>query len=153
MNADFLDLVRSLHNAGARFLVVGAHALAAHGVTRATGDLDVWVQPTPENAGAVWRALAEFGVPLAALGVRMEDFAESGNVVQLGAPPRRIDILTAIDGVDFASAWSARVNRAIDGVPFPFLGRDDLLRNKRAAARPKDLLDIELLTAGGRDKV
>ena len=83
----------------------------------------------------------------------MEDFAESGNVVQLGAPPRRIDLLTAIDGVDFTSAWSARVNRAIDGVPFPFLGRDDLLRNKRAAARPKDLLDIELLTAGGRDKV
>ena len=151
MNADFLDLARSLHNAGVRYLVVGAHAMAAHGTPRATGDLDVWVQPTPENARAVWRALAEFGVPLDALDVQAEDFAKGGNVVQLGVPPRRIDVLTAIDGVDFASAWPARLDQVIAGVSFPFLGREDLLRNKRAAARPKDLLDVELLlTAGDR---
>ena len=150
MNADFLDLGRSLHNAGVRFLVVGAHALAAHGVPRATGDLDVWVQATPENARAVWRALAEFGAPLEALGVQVEDFAAPGKVVQLGAPPRRVDLLTAIDGVDFASAWPARIDRVIEGVSFPFLGREDLLRNKRAAARPKDLLDVELLTGQTR---
>ena len=147
MNPDFLDLVRSLHSAGARFLVVGAHALAAHGTPRATGDLDVWVQATLENARLVWLALAEFGAPLEALGVRERDFAEDGNVVQFGTPPRRIDVLTAIDGVTFASAWPHRVVHAIAGVPFPFLGRDDLLCNKRAAGRPKDLLDIELLTA------
>lgn len=147
MNPDFLDLVRLLGDAGARFLVVGAHALAAHGVPRATGDLDIWVQTTPENAAVIWRALADFGAPLEALGVRERDFAEDGNVVQIGTPPRRIDVLTAIDGVQFASAWPRRVVRTIAGVSFPFLGRDDLLRNKRAAGRPKDLLDIEFLTA------
>lgn len=146
MNPDFLDVVRLLHNAGARFLVVGAHALAAHGIPRATGDLDIWVQATPENARVVWRALADFGAPLEALGIHEEDFAEGGNVVQFGTPPRRIDLLTAIDGVTFACAWARRVVRAIAGVAFPFLSRDDLLDNKRAAGRPKDLLDVALLT-------
>lgn len=146
MNPDFLDVVRLLHSADARFLVVGAHALAAHGIPRATGGLDIWVQATPENARVVWRALADFGARLEALGIHEEDFAEDGNVVQFGTPPRRIDLLTAIDGVTFARAWPHRVVRAIAGVSFPFLSRDDLLRNKRAAGRPKDLLDVALLT-------
>ena len=84
--------------------------------------------------------------PLEALGIHEQDFAAGGNIVQFGTPPRRIDLLAAIDGVAFASAWPRRVVRAIAGVSFPFLSRDDLLRNKRAAGRPKDLLDIALLT-------
>ena len=145
MNDDFLDLLGVLRDADVRFLVVGAHALAAHGVPRATGDLDVWVQADAANAERVWRALATFGAPLEELGVAVEDFAIAGNVVQLGQPPRRIDVLTSIDGVDFASAWYRRVVTAIRGRTVPVLSYDDMLRNKRATGRPKDIQDVALL--------
>lgn len=145
INPDFLDLLCALHDAGARFLVVGAQAMAAHGVPRATGDMDVWVEPTKANADAVWQALKAFGAPIEAFDLSVDDFAESGNVVQIGLPPRRIDLITSIDGVEFPAAWQTRVVTPIADCPVPFLAREDLLRNKRAAARPKDLLDIELL--------
>ena len=147
MNEDFLDLLRALHEAGVRFLVVGAHAVSAHGVPRATGDLDVWVAPDAANARDVWRALSAFGAPLDVFGLKIEDFSTLGNVVQFGVPPRRIDILTAIDGVDFAVAWQNRLSTEIEGCPVAFLGRAELIRNKRAAARPKDWLDVQLLEA------
>ena len=145
MNEDFLDLLRALDSAGARFLIVGAHAVAAHGTPRATGDLDIWIEASAANAALVWRALADFGAPMAALGVAMDDLAQPGHVVQLGMPPRRIDLLTAIDGVEFGSAWQRRFIAAVADQRLPFLSYDDLLRNKHSAARPKDLLDIELL--------
>ena len=147
INPDFLDLLRALLDAGARFLVVGAQAMAAHGVPRATGDMDVWVEPTKANADAVWQALVAFGAPIEAFDLSVDDFAVGGNVVQIGLPPRRIDLMTSIDGVDFLAAWETRVVTPIDDCPVPFLAREDLLRNKRAAGRPKDLLDIELLEA------
>lgn len=151
MNDDFLDLLRAFQEARVRFLVVGAHALAAHGVPRATGDLDVWVPADADNAQRVWQALARFGVPLEALGIAVEDFAATGNVVQLGLPPRRIDVLTSIDGVDFASAWERRIITTVDGCSVPFLSHQDLLRNKRITARPKDVQDVIMLEeAGGR---
>lgn len=151
INSDFLDLLQALRDSGARFLVVGAQAMAAHGVPRATGDMDLWVEPTQANARAVWRALLEFGAPVEAFDLSVDDFAVGGNVVQVGLPPRRIDLLTSIDGVEFADAWESRLVTPIADCPVPFLAREELLRNKRAAGRPKDLLDIELLEGTGKD--
>lgn len=145
MNQDFLDLLRLLLGAGARFLVVGAHAMAVHGVPRATGDLDIWVDPEPANAERAWRALLEFGAPVREMGVAREDLETPGVVVQIGQPPRRIDVLTGISGVGFAEAWPNRAEHAIGGLAVPFLGRDDLVRNKRATRRPKDLADLDVL--------
>jgi hypothetical protein len=139
VNPDFLDLLRLLLKAGARFMVVGAHAMAVHGVPRATGDLDVWVDLDSANAALVWAALLEFGAPVSAVGIRREDLEEPGIVIQIGQPPRRIDILTGISGVSFPDAWPRRVVHEVDGTAIPFLGQHDLIRNKRAAGRPKDL--------------
>ena len=97
------------------------------------------------NAARVWRALLEFGAPLDALGLAIEDFATEDNVVQLGLPPRRIDLLTSIDGVDFALAWESRFVTTVAGCSMPFLSYEDLLRNKRASSRPKDLQDVAML--------
>lgn len=143
MNQDFLDLLRSLSDAEARFLVVGAYAVSFHGEPRATGDLDVWVEPTPENAARVHRALAAFGAPLDELTVT--DLHTPGVVFQMGVPPRRIDILTSITAVSFDEAWPERVEGRYGEVRFPLIGREALIENKRALGRPKDLLDLELL--------
>ena len=145
MNDDFLDLLAALLDAGSRFVVVGAHAMAVHGVPRATGDLDVWVECTPENVTLVWRALSAFGAPVGELGITRRDLETPGMVVQLGLPPRRIDILTEVSGLDFESAWQNRLTHAVGRLQVPFLGREDLIRNKRASARPKDLADLDLL--------
>ena len=104
MNPDFLDLLAALMRADARFLIVGAHAMAVHGVPRATGDLDVWIRPDPENAERVWAALTEFGAPLRAFDLSQADLTAQGVVFQMGEPPRRIDLLTSITGVDFEQA-------------------------------------------------
>ncbi len=125
--------------------MVGAHALAVHGVVRATGDLDILVRPDPGNAERVWKALARFGAPLEATGLTLQDLHQPGTVYQIGLPPRRIDILTEISGVDFAEAWETRVFEDVDGLVVPYLGRTALLRNKQASGRIKDLADIELL--------
>jgi hypothetical protein len=145
MNEDFRDLLGALLEAGARFLVVGAHAMAVHGVPRATGDLDVWVAVDPENADRVVQALARFGAPLAAIGISRTDFLRADQVVQIGLPPRRIDLLTSISGVGFEDAWAGRVTHEVAGVRIPFLGREALVRNKRASGRTKDRADLEAL--------
>jgi hypothetical protein len=145
--ADFHDLLTAFVAGGVRFLVVGAHALAAHGVPRVTGDLDVWVEPTSENAGRVFRALAAFGAPLEVLGVREGDFSAPDKVIQLGLPPYRIDVMTSISGVVFAEAWSGRFNGTLFEVGVAFLGRDEFIRNKLASGRPKDLADVQALGA------
>lgn len=145
MIADFRDLLSSFVEGGVRFMVVGAHALAAHGVPRVTGDLDVWVEPTPANAARVWSSLVEFGAPLDALDLSESDFATPDKVVQLGLPPYRIDILTSLSGVEFAAVWDGRVEGELFEVPVAFLGREAFIRNKRASGRPKDLADIRAL--------
>jgi hypothetical protein len=141
MNPDFLDLLRAFVAADVRFLIVGAYALALHGRPRATGDLDVWVDATPENAQRVVRALDEFGAPLA--DISEADFATLGVVYQIGVPPGRIDILTDLTGITFSEAWLDRVHRPFGEVEVDFIGRVSFLRNKRATGRPKDLGDIE----------
>ena len=143
MNRDFAEMLAALSAAGAEFLIVGAHALAAHGTPRATGDLDIWVRPTPENAERVMKALRAFGAPLFDLTV--EDLATEGIVFQMGLPPARIDILTAISGVTFAEAWPTRITLETSGTALAFIGRTELIQNKRAAARPKDLVDADIL--------
>ncbi len=145
MNEDFQDILTALPESGARLLVVGAHALAVHGVPRATGDLQLWVEPTPENARRVWQALLRFGAPVEALGVTPADFTEPDMVVQIGIPPRRIDLLTGLTGVDFESAWSDRVTSRLGELEAPVLGRKTLLRNKRATGRARDRADLEAL--------
>ena len=145
MNEDFLDLLHALLDAEARFLVVGAHALAVHGVPRATGDLDVWIDATPVNAARVWQALRQFGAPTDALELAPEDFTRPDIVVQIGLPPRRIDVLTGVTGVQFAAAWDARVLHDVGGRAVPFLGRAAIIANKRATGRLKDLADLEAL--------
>lgn len=147
MNEDFIDLLRCLLKEDARFLVVGAHAMAAHGVPRATGDIDVWVAADGKNAACVFRALADFGAPLGSLGVSTKDFTVPDRVIQLGLPPRRIDVLTGISGLTFDPAWDRREIFPFSDLAVPVLGREDLLTNKRAAGRPKDIADIAALSA------
>ena len=146
MTEDWFDALAALLRAGARFIVVGAHALAVHGVPRATQDLDVWIDPTPENAANVWAALADFGAPLKELSITPDDFMRTETVVQIGLPPNRIDVLTEITGTrGFDEAWEARVEREVSGLMIPFLDRETLITNKRASGRLKDLADIEAL--------
>jgi hypothetical protein len=142
---DYRDLLAALIAADARFIVVGAHALSIHGVPRATVDLDVWTEPTPENAHRVWLALAAFGARLDTLGIAESDFTRQDVVAQFGLPPNRIDILTGVSGLTFAEAWPGRVEAEIEGMRVPFLGRDALIKNKRASGRKKDLGDVESL--------
>lgn len=145
MNEDFRDFLGALIRSGARFLVVGAHAMAVHGVPRATGDLDVWVQPERNNAELVWAALLEFGAPVQSLGVSQEDLVKPNTVLQLGVPPQRIDLLTSVTGLEFGDAWSTRRMHRVDTIDVPFLGRAMLLQNKRATGRTKDMADVEIL--------
>ncbi len=140
MNPDFVEMLSALAGAKAEYLVVGAHALAAHGRPRATGDLDIWVHATPENAARVYTALREFGAPLHDL--READLTAVDLVFQIGLPPARIDILTTISGVDFAEAWPGRITVGIGPLEVPVLGREMLIRNKRAVGRPRDLADL-----------
>ncbi|MEO6057526.1 MAG: hypothetical protein ABIQ49_11860 [Gemmatimonadales bacterium] len=146
MSDDWTDALGALAESRARFLVVGAHAMAVHGVPRGTQDLDVWIDPGRDNAERVWRGLAAFGAPLDALGVTLDDLCRPGTVIQLGLPPNRIDLLTAISGIpDFATAWAERVEHEFGGRRTPFIGRATLIRNKRESGRRKDLADLEAL--------
>jgi predicted nucleotidyltransferase len=150
LTSDFADLLRALNGVGARYLVVGAHALAYHGRPRATADLDVWVEASPKNAVRVRRALANFGAPLENLSV--EDLCGDDLIFQIGVPPLRVDIITGIDGVTFSEAWPRRVKDVIDGIQVAIIGREDFIRNKKAAGRLKDLADVEALGAIRRGK-
>jgi hypothetical protein len=150
LNQDFIDMLSELRASGVEFVVVGAHAMAAHGVPRATGDLDILVRPSPENAQRVVQALLDFGAPITSHGVNVEDFARSGTVYQVGLPPRRIDLLTEISGVTFDEAWADRLEVRVAGHAVPFLGEATLKRNKSASGRDKDLVDLRLLERRSR---
>ncbi len=146
-NPDFRDLLAEFNAHGVEYIVVGAHALAAHGQIRATKDLDVWVRPDRTNASCVLEALVAFGAALH--GLTQEDLATPGVVFQMGVPPVRIDILTTIDGVDFEEAWPERLLTKFAGVPTAVLSKHHLIRNKSAAGRPQDLVDVQWLKDHG----
>lgn len=143
VNPDFRDLFAALNAAGARYLLVGGYAVAFHAEPRFTKDLDVWTEPSPANAARVHEALQAFGAPLQEL--TQGDLARAGLVFQIGVPPNRIDIVTAIDGVEFAEGWSGRAETTYGDQAVPVIGRTELIRNKRASGRPQDLLDLETL--------
>ena len=145
MNPDFTDLIDVLLEHDVRFLVVGGIALAAHGMPRATGDLDVWVLPSPENADRVYAALMAFGAPLDDLDVAARDFGTTGLTVQFGVPPRRIDVLTAVTGLEFEAAWERRFQTRVFGREVAFLSLDDMLRNKQILGRDKDMGDVRAI--------
>ena len=119
--------------------------MAAHGVPRATGDLDVWLDGTHENAERAWAALIEFGAPVDAMELSQADLASPDLVIQMGVVPRRIDLLTSVTGLEFDDAWETRQPHRVGGLEVPFLGFDSLLQNKHATARSKDLVDVEIL--------
>lgn len=148
VNPDFRDLFAALNAAEARYLLVGGYAVAFHAQPRFTKDLDVWTEPTPDNAARVLAALRAFGAPTGALTV--QDLARPGIVFQMGVPPNRIDVVTAIDGVSFAEAWPRRSSTTYGEQPVPVIGKADLVRNKRASGRPQDLLDVASLEAEPR---
>ncbi|MGD0227212.1 MAG: nucleotidyltransferase [Terriglobia bacterium] len=142
---DWRAFIESLNSNGVEYLVVGAVALAHHGFPRYTGDLDVLVGHSPDNAQRLESALAEFG--FASLGLKAADFVDSYRVVQLGAPPGRIDLLTSITGVTFDQAWASRVEAVLGKTRVNFIGREALILNKRKTGRAKDKADLEALGA------
>jgi hypothetical protein len=145
MNPDFKELLLTFNAHDVEYLIVGAHALAAHGHVRATKDLDVWVRPDEKNAGRVLNALSDFGAPLSELTVA--DLSRKNTVFQIGLPPLRIDIITDIDGVEFDDAWPSRVETVFGGVPAFVISRHHLITNKKASARLQDLADVQQLEA------
>lgn len=147
---DFRDLLVELADAGADFVVLGGHAVAFHGHPRATKDLDVLVRATPENAARVYRALAAFGAPLGTFEVTEADFATYEGVLEIGIPPRRIDILNRAEGIRFDEAVESGDAFEIEDRRIPVIGLKALLRNKRAAGREQDLADVEALEAASR---
>jgi hypothetical protein len=132
-----------LNSNGVEFIVVGAHALAWHGLPRYTKDIDFFIHPSPANAEALLRALDAFG--FGSLGLTADDFVQPNQVIQLGREPNRVDLLTGLTGVGWDQCWSSRVAGEIDGVPLYFLGRDTYIKNKLASGRPQDLADAARL--------
>lgn len=143
MNRDFLDMLSALKEADVEYMIIGAYAVAAHGQPRATGDLDIWVRASRENAQRTFRALKEFGAPLHDL--TTEDLSNDDTVFQIGLPPTRIDILTSISGVGFDRAWRNRIQIEIEGTVAHCIGKRELMENKRATGRPRDLADLAAL--------
>jgi len=148
MTKDFKDLLRALNANAAKYLIIGGHAYGVHAEPRTSKDLDLFIRSDPENAKAVFRALAQFGAPIQDMSPT--DFAD-GTTFQLGQTPNRIDILRRIDGITFDEAWANRIEGAIDGeVPASVISRDDLIRNKLASGWEQDLLDVKVLRKAER---
>jgi hypothetical protein len=145
LNKDFVRLLRALADVGARYLLVGAHAVDFYGQARTTRHMDIWLDDAPDNLECVYRALTTFGAP--ALAVEHLSAASPLKVVWIGVPPDRIDLVKGMRGLDFADAWSRRTTTMVDGVSVPVIGRDDLIAAKRATEREKDLMDAEALVA------
>lgn len=150
LQSDLREFIVLLNSHKVDFVVVGGHAVAFHGHPRFTGDIDFFVRTTATNAERILAALAAFG--FGSLGITEKDLLEPGQVVQLGRPPNRIDILTSISGVDFETAWQSRVPARLGDQPVSFLGLAELLRNKEASGRQRDLSDVEKLRAVSKRK-
>jgi len=138
---DFKDLIRIFNRNGVEYLLVGGYAFGVHARARATNDLDLFIRSSASNSRAIFKALCEFGAPLH--GMTTKDFQDGESGLQFGQEPHRIDMLQRISGVDFEEAWKARIAAAIDGDTLNVISREHLLQNKRAAKRPKDLLDVK----------
>ena len=143
LNEDYREMLQILLEEKVKFIVVGAYALGAHGFPRATGDIDIWIEPTADNAKRVLQSLTRFGSPLFDLSEK--DLTRKGVVFQIGVAPRRIDIITAIDGVEFQAAYANKLTLSIEGLDTPVLSFEDLIKNKESTGREKDSLDAKML--------
>ena len=143
MNADYIDMLKCLNKAGVDYILVGGWAVNMYGYIRATVDLDIWILADPENAKKVYRAVAEFGAPVSEM--KPEEFAEYGMIFQIGVAPCRVDIISKISGVSYADAVTRAVPKTIDGVNVRIISLEDLIANKKASGRAKDLADVEVL--------
>ncbi len=145
LDQDFKEFIQSLNNNQVKYLIIGGYAVAFHGHPRYTKDLDVWVELSEQNSACLVQALDDFG--FGSLGLQASDFLESGQVIQLGYPPSRIDIIMTPKGVDFETCYQNRVSMDNDGIKFAFIDLENLLKNKRATGRYQDLADVENLEA------
>lgn len=143
LNEDYKEMLQILLNNEVKFLIVGAYAMGAQGYPRATGDFDIWVESSSENSKKVYKSLADFGALLEE--ISPDTFTEKGILFQIGIAPRRIDILTFIDGVEFGVAYSNKEEIAIGDIKIPFLSRKHLIKNKESTGREKDILDAKYL--------
>ena len=143
LNQDLQEFIQSLNDNQVRYLVVGGYAVALHGHPRYTKDIDVWVEISPDNAKRMVKALDQFG--FASLGLKEDDFLVPDQIIQLGYPPNRIDVISTLEGVDFEVCYAARVEVVIDTVPVNFIDLENLKKNKKAAGRPQDLADLDQL--------
>ena len=143
MNCDFREFVQSLNAHKVRYLVVGGYAVAFHGHPRYTKDIDIWIEGTPENAQQILCALDEFG--FGSLDINPDDFLVLGQVIQLGYPPRRIDLLTSISGVNFTDCFDSRIVAKMEEASVNFINLENLRKNKQASGRSQDLADLDNL--------
>jgi hypothetical protein len=146
LTKDSRQFIECLRSNRVEFLIVGALAVSWHGFPRYSGDIDFFVRPDRDNARRLMAALEQFG--FAGLGITLDDLSTESRVIQLGVEPNRIDLMTSISGVSFEEAWQSRVRAALDGIEVDFIGREELIRNKRASGRSKDLIDVDELTRG-----
>ncbi len=143
LNEDYKEMLQILLSNEVKFLIVGAYAMGIYGYPRATGDFDIWVEASIGNSKRLYKSLTEFGTLLS--DINEKTFSEKGIVFQIGVAPRRIDIITHIDGIDFKSAYQSKQEIEIENLQIPFLSKEDLIKNKQATGRKKDILDIDYL--------
>ena len=148
MNADYIDMLKCLNKASVDYILVGAWAVNMYGYIRATVNLDIWILADADNARKVYAALAEFGAPVSEM--KPEEFAEYGMIFQIGVAPCRADIISKISGVSYADAVTRAVPKTIDGIPVRIIALEDLIANKKASGRAKDLADVEVLEGLGK---
>lgn len=144
LQKDLREFIELLNSHQVEYVIVGGHAVAYHGYPRFTGDIDFFIRPSPENAERVFATLREFGFD--SLDAYRDMLSSPGRILQLGHPPNRIDLLTKISGVEFGEVWDTSAQAQLDGLPVRFIGFEALLTNKRAAGRPKDLVDADTIT-------
>jgi len=144
VNSDFSDLLRIFKDYNVRYMVIGGYAVVQYAEPRFTKDLDVLISTDTDNADAVYNALKEFGAPLA--GLTPKDFVEDGFFFQMGVSPIRVDVLMGIPGIKFDECWNRRMEVDFDGLNVIFISKQDLILSKRAAGRPQDLIDVDLLS-------
>jgi hypothetical protein len=143
LNQDFKEFIQLLNENQVKYLVIGGYAVAVHGHPRYTKDIDIWIEISEENAQKLVTALTQFGFE--SLGLTSEDFQTPNQIIQLGYPPNRIDLITNPDGIDFQTCYDSKIEVTLNDVQVKFINLDNLKKNKLASGRLQDLADLEKL--------